>query len=104
MSAAKTTNLNIRIDRDVKHQAEELLHDMGLNLSTAVNVFIRQIIKERNIPFIIGSCNEDVSQYNLTHIRRKLTEAEFEAENPDIKLMDMNDVMSGYQERYGYEI
>ena len=104
MSTAKTTNLNIRIDKDVKRQAEELLYDMGLNLSTAVNVYIRQLIREGNIPFRIGAYKEDLALYDLKFIRQKLAEAENEAANPDVKLLDMNEVMGKYQEKYGYEI
>ena len=49
------TNLNIRIDRDIKIQADRLFSDMGMNLTTAVNVFVRQALLERAIPFKIYS-------------------------------------------------
>lgn len=44
---------NISIDADTKKQAQKMLADMGLDLSTAVNIFLRQVIEERAIPFII---------------------------------------------------
>ena len=47
------TNLNIKIDRDLKIQADRLFSEMGMNLTTAVNVFIRQAVLERAIPFKI---------------------------------------------------
>ena len=50
---ADATNLNIRIDRDLKIQADRLFNDMGMNLTTAVNVFVRQAVLERAIPFKI---------------------------------------------------
>ncbi|MCL2020192.1 MAG: type II toxin-antitoxin system RelB/DinJ family antitoxin [Oscillospiraceae bacterium] len=50
---AETTNLNIRIDRDLKSEADFILGRMGMNLSTAVNVFVRQVVQERAIPFRI---------------------------------------------------
>jgi len=49
------TNINVRIDEDIKKQAEELLNDWGLNMSTAINVFLRQMIKQQKIPFEISS-------------------------------------------------
>ena len=49
----KETNLNIRIDRDLKVQADRLFNEMGMNLTTAVNVFVRQAVLERAIPFKI---------------------------------------------------
>ncbi|MDR1915379.1 MAG: type II toxin-antitoxin system RelB/DinJ family antitoxin [Synergistaceae bacterium] len=50
---AGVTNLNIKIDRDLKAEADKLFNDMGMNLTTAVNVFVRQAVLERAIPFKI---------------------------------------------------
>lgn len=46
-----TTNLNIRIDKDIKDQAEEIFNELGLNMTTAVNMFLRTAIREHGIPF-----------------------------------------------------
>ena len=46
-----TTNLNIRIDKAIKDQAEEIFNELGLNMTTAVNMFLRTAIRERGIPF-----------------------------------------------------
>lgn len=50
---AKTT-ANISIDEDVKKKAQELFADFGMDLSTAVNIFLRQAIRENAIPFAIS--------------------------------------------------
>ncbi|MDR1536798.1 MAG: type II toxin-antitoxin system RelB/DinJ family antitoxin [Clostridiales bacterium] len=50
---AGVTNLNIKIDRDLKAKADKLFNDMGMNLTTAVNVFVRQAVLEKAIPFRI---------------------------------------------------
>ena len=47
----KSTNLNIRTDKDVKAQAEKIFDALGLNMTTAVNIFLRQAIRENGIPF-----------------------------------------------------
>ena len=46
-----TTNLNIRIDKNIKDQAEEIFNELGLNMTTAVNIFLRPAIHEQGIPF-----------------------------------------------------
>ncbi len=46
-----TTNLNIRTDKEVKDSAEKLFEQLGLNMTTAVNMFLRQAIRENRIPF-----------------------------------------------------
>ncbi|MDR1135085.1 MAG: type II toxin-antitoxin system RelB/DinJ family antitoxin [Clostridiales Family XIII bacterium] len=48
-----TTNINIRVDTDIKRQAQDIFNSLGLDMSTAVNVFLRQAIQKRGIPFPI---------------------------------------------------
>ena len=50
MTATKTT-LNIKIDKFVKDSAAQLLADMGLDHTTAIDMYYRQIIAERRLPF-----------------------------------------------------
>lgn len=45
------TNINIRTDRDIKSAAEKIFEELGLNMTTAVNIFLRQTIRENGIPF-----------------------------------------------------
>lgn len=46
-----TTNLNIRTDKAIKEQAEKIFNELGLNMTTAVNMFLRTAIREHGIPF-----------------------------------------------------
>ena len=45
------TNLNIRTDLEVKQNAEKIFSQLGLNLSTAVYIFLRQAIRQGGLPF-----------------------------------------------------
>ncbi len=47
------TNLNLRLDADTKAQVESILNDMGLNFTTAVNIYFKQILRTGEIPFKI---------------------------------------------------
>ena len=47
------TNFNIRIDEVIKKEAEQLFSGLGMNMTTAVNIFIRQSLRQRGIPFDI---------------------------------------------------
>ena len=44
---------NISIDSEVKAEAQELFAEFGMDLSTAINIFLKQSIYERSIPFVI---------------------------------------------------
>jgi len=48
---AKTANLNIRIDPDVKSRAEELYSSFGMTITDAFNVFLHQSLLEYRLPF-----------------------------------------------------
>jgi len=48
-----STNLNIRIDKNLKERAEKAFHSMGLNMSTAIIMFIKQTLIKEEIPFKI---------------------------------------------------
>ena len=47
------TSMNIRMDSEVKKQAQELFAQFGLDMTTAVNMFLRQSIRQRGIPFAL---------------------------------------------------
>ncbi len=48
-----STNLNIRIDKNIKETSEKVFEDLGLNMTTAINMFLRQVIRVNGIPFEI---------------------------------------------------
>ncbi len=47
-------NVTIRMDEDLKKQADVLFNDLGFSLSTAFNIFVRQAVREQSIPFVIS--------------------------------------------------
>ncbi|WP_088228289.1 type II toxin-antitoxin system RelB/DinJ family antitoxin [Desulfosporosinus sp. FKB] len=48
---ANTTNLNIRVDEELKRKAEAIFAELGLNMSTAINIFLRYSVRYGGIPF-----------------------------------------------------
>ncbi len=51
---AGTTNISIRMDSELKTQADALFAELGMNLTTAFNIFVRQSLREGRIPFDIS--------------------------------------------------
>lgn len=51
---ANTANINIRMDADLKKQFEAFCADMGMTMTTAVNIFARKAVRENRIPFEIS--------------------------------------------------
>ena len=46
-----TTNINVRVDVALKQEAEALFNDLGLNMSTAITMFLRSAVSHDGIPF-----------------------------------------------------
>ena len=69
-----TINVTIRLDRDIKEQAERMFGDFGMNLSTAFNIFARQALREGKIPFEIG--DPFYSAANQTELSRRIADIE----------------------------
>ena len=45
---------SIKIDAKTKKEAQELFKDLGINLTTAVNIFLKQAVREQGLPFYVG--------------------------------------------------
>ena len=61
----KTTNLSIRIDRDLKDEADTIFNALGMNLTTAITVFVRQAVRQKKIPFEIALNTDDSKVVSL---------------------------------------
>lgn len=48
------TNINIRMDENLKHQFDLLCNELGLNMTTAFNIFAKTMVRQQRIPFEIG--------------------------------------------------
>ena len=77
--ATTTTNVSFRIDTDIKNQADTLFSQLGLNMTTAFNIFLRQSIREGSIPFPVT-----INTPNATTIAAML-EAERIVNDPTVK-------------------
>ncbi len=77
--AGSTTNISIRMDSDLKAQADALFGELGMNLSTAFNIFVCQSIREGRIPFDISL------NYPNRETIYAMLEAERIANDPSVK-------------------
>jgi len=71
---SKTIDVTIRLDREVKENAEKLFNEFGMNLSTAFNIFARQALRQGKIPFEIY--DPFYSEKNQARLNRSIARAE----------------------------
>jgi len=96
------TNLTIRIDEELKHEAEVLFSKIGLNMSSAINVFFRQAVGSQSIPFELKVHDAEYQtrvQSRLENFRALQEEAESNGLS-HVTMDEVNDiVMSIRQEK-----
>ena len=91
--AGNTTNISIRMDAELKEQADELFAELGMNISTAFNIVVRQSLREGGIPFAVS-----LNQPNKETIAAML-EAERIAKDPSVKgYTDLNQLFADLKE------
>lgn len=64
-----STTLTIRVDSETKNEAKQLFADMGMDISTAVNIFLRQALTDNGMPFVIRRENPESvrARYEAEH-------------------------------------
>ena len=65
--------MNLRIDDDVKRSAEQVCADIGLSLSTAINIYLKKLSREKRIPFEL-SADPFYSESNMAHLREAVAQ------------------------------
>ena len=78
LTMTETTNVSIRMDVNIKKQAEELFADLGLNMTTALTMFLRQAIRTQGIPF-------EITRIPNKETLAAMLEAESAAADPNVK-------------------
>jgi len=89
---ANTINVTVRLERDIKEQAEKMFNDFGMNLSTAFNIFARQSLRQGKIPFEIG--DPFYHDNNQSEIKRRINEIEAGTAKFVVKTMDELEAMA----------
>ena len=83
----ESLTLNVRVDANDKKNFEQFCSNVGMNVSTAVNMFIKAVLREQKLPFEIKTKDFDETIYE------KLKEAEIEM-NSTSKRHTMDEVIS----------
>ena len=83
-----STSVTIRMDENLKRRAEALFEDMGLNMTTAVTVFVKAAVRQNKIPFEISG-DPFYSEENMDRLRRSI--AKMESTGGTVHEVDLDD-------------
>ena len=90
-SITNTTNLNIRVDSTLKQESDLLFKSLGLNMSTAINMFLTKCVKTSSIPFKIEEPKPS------KELQKALKEVDYMMKHPD-KYKSYNSVEELFEE------
>ncbi len=65
------TRISFRVDEEVKRNAEKTFNDIGLSMSTAINIFLKKVARENRIPFEL-SADPFYSRENIAELERRI--------------------------------
>lgn len=63
--------ISLRVDDELKRGAEKTLNDIGLSMSTAINIFLKTVVRENRIPFEL-SADPFYSKENVKELERRV--------------------------------
>ena len=92
--------ITIRVDEDTKQQAEVILDNIGLNVTTLFNACLKAVVREKRVPFALVSSEYEYAQV----IRAKLYESEAVAEDSTAKRYTHDEIFTPLRKQYGYEL
>ena len=93
---SKSANLYVRIEPEIKEQAEKILSTLGIPASNAINIFYKQIILQRGLPFevkITDNTPTDISMLGVEELH-----AELEKGYADVKAGRIKDAKTAFAE------
>ena len=67
------TRLNVRVDNATKKQAEAVFNALGMNMSTAINIFLAQVARSRAVPFKLELSGDSIERRMQEVVTEKIT-------------------------------
>ena len=99
---ARTSNVFARVEPEIKEQAEEILNSLGIPMSNAVGMFLRQVVMQRGIPFEMKLPEKTPLSYGSLTKDQLITEIEKGmADIKDGKVISADDAEQYFRQKYG---
>ena len=88
-----TSRISVNIDEKVKKDAQAVLSELGLDMTTAVDTFLRALVREQGIPFAIRTERAMREEQYRGYLLRELEAARKEASDSSTQWLSHDDVM-----------
>ena len=100
MKLAATKTITVRVDEATKKEAEIILEDIGINVTSLFNSCLKAVVRERRVPFAMVSSDYEFKQM----AQAKLEESEAAANDPNAKRYTHEEIFGLLRKQYGYDV
>jgi len=98
VSILPTKTITVRVEEEVKNQAEAILDDIGINVTTLFNACLKAVVREQRVPFDMVSKEYD------RMVRERLEESLAVAADSTTRRYSHEEIFAPLRKKYGYEV
>ena len=88
-----TARISVNVDQEVKQDAQRILGEIGMDLTTAIDLLLRTIVREERIPFNLQTEKAYRNDAYRDYVKLELEKSKLEAADPNIKLVNHNEMI-----------
>jgi len=88
-----TARISVNIDGEIKQNAQRVLGEIGMDLTTAIDLLLRTIVREERIPFALRTKSSYQGDVYRQYVREELAKSMTEASDPSTKWLSHDDVI-----------
>ena len=89
-----TTRISVNIDAEIKQKAQVILSEIGMDMTTAIDSFLRTLIREERIPFDLQTERAYRDSFYRNYINTELDKSITEADDPDTDWLSHDEIMT----------
>ena len=94
-----TSRVSVNIDENIKQSAQRIFGEMGLDMTTAIDSFLRTVVREERIPYDIRTERAYREATHREYINRELDKSMVEAADPNTKWLSHDEIVAKMNER-----
>ena len=94
-----SARISVNVDGEIKQNAQRILSEIGMDLTTAIDLLLRTIVREERIPFDLRTKNAYRDDIHRQYILEELEKSMSEAEDPNTVWVSHDDVMKKLEQR-----
>ena len=98
---SSTARISVNVDKEVKQDAQKVLGEIGMDLTTAIDLLLRTIVREERIPFNLQTEKSYRDDAYRQYVKYELEKSKLEAADPNTKWASHDEMVSKLKAQRG---